>query len=80
MCNLGESIALMYESKGYAKGFAEGNAEAEAMMKQLIDKLLKAGRINDISRIVNEPNYLEEQYKAFNIAHQDSSSQTDGIQ
>ena len=72
MCNLGEGIALMYENKG--------KTQAEAMMKQLIDKLLKAGRINDISRIVNEPNYLEEQYKAFNITPQDSSSQTDGIQ
>ena len=71
MCNLGEGIALMYENKG--------KTQAEAMMKQLIDKLLKAGRINDISRIVNEPNYLEEQYKAFNITPQDSSSQTDGI-
>ena len=64
---------------GYAEGYAEGKAETEAMMKQLIDKLLKAGRINDISRIVNEANYLEEQYKAFNITPQDSSSQTDGI-
>ena len=66
MCNLGEGIALRNRELGMAQGMAQG----EERFRALVDSMLKAGRIDDLQRVVSDPVYREEQYKVFNIGQE----------
>ena len=63
MCNLGEGIAIRNRELGMAQGMAQG----EERFRALVDSMLKAGRTDDLQRVVSDPVYREEQYKVFNI-------------
>ncbi|MBR1684421.1 MAG: hypothetical protein IJ708_04740 [Clostridia bacterium] len=66
MCNLGEGIAIRNRELGMAQGMAQG----EERFRALVDSMLKAGRIDDLQRVVSDPVYREEQYKDFNIGQE----------
>ena len=62
VCNLGEGIALRNRELGMVQG--------EERFRALVDSMLKAGRIDDLQRVVSDPVYREEQYKDFNIGQE----------
>lgn len=54
MCNLGEDIARKYYATGYAIGLEEGIAEGETVMTNLLSRMIDAGRVNDILRVLRD--------------------------
>ncbi|MBQ9306359.1 MAG: hypothetical protein IJ229_00425, partial [Clostridia bacterium] len=70
VCNLGEGIALRNRELGMAQGIEQGIAQGEERFRALVDSMLKAGRIDDLQRVVSDPVYREEQYKDFNIGQE----------
>lgn len=55
-------------AEGLAKGRAEGRMEGENRLNQLYIMLEKDGRMNDISRAMKEPEFLQALYREYGMA------------
>ena len=65
----GEERRSEGKAEGFAEGKAEGKAEGERNLAELIQKLLAAGRTDDIERVTRDPEYRETLYKEFGIGN-----------
>ena len=67
----GKGLSECYKAKGVAQGmeqgFKQGLKQGEERVCILFNRLMEAGRIDDARRVMVDPVYREEQYKAFNI-------------
>ncbi len=53
--------------EGYKEGKEEGRKEGEIRFGKLIDKMVVAGRIDDMTRVATDSEYRHQLYKEFHI-------------
>jgi flagellar biosynthesis/type III secretory pathway protein FliH len=53
--------------EGYKEGKEEGRKEGEIRFGKLIDKMVAAGRIDDMTRVATDSEYRHQLYKEFHI-------------
>ena len=54
--------------EGYKEGKEEGRKEGEIRFGKLIDKMVTAGRIDDMTRVATDSEYRHQLYKEFHIS------------
>ena len=54
-------------SAGILEGEARGEARGEDLMSSLIKKLKESNRLNELDRVLSEPEYRKELYKEYGI-------------
>ncbi len=58
---------LWFKEDGFKEGKEEGRKEGEIRFGKLIDKMVAAGRIDDMTRVATDSEYRHQLYKEFHI-------------